>query len=110
MSKSDIREMITRVNWTELSDDRLDPYDAKAFKRMEVPKISFIFKNRTAMTVEPEIAHGDSDPFVSYEEILAKYRDCAGRVINHLNVEQSIALVAGMDGLESIKDYTRVLM
>ena len=110
MAKADIKDMMARVTWTEVSDGGLDPFDAKAFKRMEIPKIAFNLRDGRSMTVEPEVTYGDSDPLLGSDEILAKYRDCAGRAIGKDDVERSIDLVDRMEQIENIAEYMAALI
>lgn len=53
--------------------------------------------------------HGsDSDP-LTWDELVAKYRDCAARVLTAEQVEASLRLLSALDELGSVRELTAVI-
>jgi 2-methylcitrate dehydratase PrpD len=48
-------------------------------------------------------------PPLSWSEVSAKYRDCAGRVLSGYQIERSLAIFADLDALGDVRDLTAEL-
>ena len=47
---------------------------------------------------------------LSLDQLAAKYRDCAARLLDSTSVERSLELVLGLEGLESITPLSELLL
>jgi len=72
-------------------------------------RVSIRLRDGSERSAEVMVEHGSASDPLSWDELAAKYRDCAARVLPPSQVEASYNLVANLDSLTQIRDLMRTL-
>jgi 2-methylcitrate dehydratase PrpD len=72
--------------------------------------VTVILKDGREYTYQVDKARGHADVPLSWEELLVKYRDCAGLVMEKGDVERSIELLEGLEEIGDIKELMDIVI
>ena len=101
VNRPEAREMMERVRLQEDPSIPLEYQDASN-------PVTLHLKDGGTLYETVDVPHGDWDDLLSQEELLGKYRDNANRVLSPDDVQRTIDLVLGLEGLREIGELARV--
>jgi 2-methylcitrate dehydratase PrpD len=72
-------------------------------------EVSVTLKNGSIVHSRCEQPRGGPKSPLSWEELAAKFRDCAGRVLDQESTERSLSLIADLERMAAVADLTRLV-
>jgi len=97
-----VREMMAKVKVSEGAKAGEFPIGGYAAVRV-------VLRDGTGYGTRVDVPRGDPSRPLSWEELAAKFRDCAGGVLSAEAAEHAVAMVEGLDGLADAKGLTEAL-
>jgi 2-methylcitrate dehydratase PrpD len=82
--------------------------DRSALER-EFAEVQVVFKDGRCLTRRIYEQRGHPKNPLSDEELIAKYRDCAGRILKESNVERSLEQVLNIESISKISELFAVV-
>ncbi|MFC1918503.1 MmgE/PrpD family protein [Chloroflexota bacterium] len=104
VNSPDIKSLMKRIS-LRIYPDWVDGTDH--FKRPATVTVKL--KNGKEYSNQVLKAKGHADVPLSWDELLIKYRDCAGRALNGSDVERSIELLADLEKLKDLKELMAIV-
>ncbi|MDO8616171.1 MAG: MmgE/PrpD family protein [Dehalococcoidia bacterium] len=96
-----VRDVMSRVQIVEVGERMNFPIEGIAEVRVTTPA--------GEISARVETPRGDPKRPLSWDELAAKFRDCAAEVLPAGRVEKVIALIERLDGLPDVRELTAVL-
>lgn len=97
-----VRELMAKVEAKEGSE-------AGAFPIGGYAEVRIVLQDRTEHSLRVDIPRGDPSRPLSWEELVEKFRDCAGVVLAGEAVERAVRIVERLDALPDVRSLTEAL-
>jgi 2-methylcitrate dehydratase PrpD len=97
-----VRELMSRVAASEGAEAGEFPIGGYA-------EVQIVLRDGSEYSTRVDVPRGDPSRPLSWDELAAKFRDCAATVLPAAQVDAAIRQIEGLDGLEDVRRLTEAL-
>ncbi len=102
VARTAIQDLLAKVAVTEDGPPANAPIGGRA-------EVTIVLRDGSSRSAHADVPRGDPKNPLSWDQIAAKFRDCARSVLDSGRTEETIDLTGHLDELPSIRDLTKTL-